>query len=82
MTTTPYAQRRARVAQAIGPDGIALIPTAPEYPRNRDNGQTLQLTPKRTVFIDLDRTFGAFSAGASWRAAASTARFASAALAD
>ncbi|MFC7460327.1 aminopeptidase P N-terminal domain-containing protein [Hydrogenophaga defluvii] len=37
MTTTPYAQRRARVAQAIGPDGIALIPTAPEYPRNRDN---------------------------------------------
>ena len=37
MTTTPHAQRRARVAQAIGPDGIALIPTAPEYPRNRDN---------------------------------------------
>jgi vitamin B12 transporter len=36
--------------------------------RNRDNGQTLQLTPKRTVFIDLDRTFGVFSAGASWRA--------------
>lgn len=36
--------------------------------RNRDNGQTLQLTPKRTIYIDLDRPFGAFSAGASWRA--------------
>jgi len=34
--TTPYAQRRARVAQAIGPNGIALIPTALERPRNRD----------------------------------------------
>ena len=37
-------------------------------PRNRDNGKILQLTPKRTVYIDLDRPFGAFSAGASWRA--------------
>lgn len=36
--------------------------------RNRDNGQTLKLTPKRTVFIDLDRSFGALSGGASWRA--------------
>jgi Xaa-Pro aminopeptidase len=35
-TTAPYAQRRARVAQAIGPHGIALIPTALERPRNRD----------------------------------------------
>ena len=35
--TTPYAQRRARVAQAIGPNGIALIPTALERPRNRDS---------------------------------------------
>ncbi|MDP3519140.1 MAG: aminopeptidase P N-terminal domain-containing protein [Hydrogenophaga sp.] len=34
--TTPYAQRRARVAQAIGANGIALIPTALERPRNRD----------------------------------------------
>ena len=33
--TTPYAQRRARVAQAIGRNGIALIPTAPERQRNR-----------------------------------------------
>jgi Xaa-Pro aminopeptidase len=35
-TTAPYAQRRACVAQAIGPNGIALIPTALERPRNRD----------------------------------------------
>ncbi|MDF1485582.1 aminopeptidase P N-terminal domain-containing protein [Ramlibacter sp. H39-3-26] len=33
---TVYAQRRARVAHQIGPDGIAIIPTAPERPRNRD----------------------------------------------
>ena len=32
-----YAQRRARVAAQLGKDGIALIPTAPERPRNRDS---------------------------------------------
>ena len=32
-----YAQRRARVAAALGPDGIAIIPTAPERPRTRDS---------------------------------------------
>ena len=32
-----YAQRRARVAQALGPGGIAIIPTAPERQRNRDS---------------------------------------------
>jgi Xaa-Pro aminopeptidase len=32
-----YAERRARVAAALGPDGIALVPTAPERPRNRDS---------------------------------------------
>ena len=32
-----YAQRRARVAAQLGPDGIALIPTAPERQRNRDS---------------------------------------------
>jgi Xaa-Pro aminopeptidase len=39
-TTVPtslYAQRRTRVATQIGKDGIALIPTAPERPRNRDS---------------------------------------------
>ena len=38
--STPYAQRRARAAAEMtrlgGPDGIAIIPTAPERPRNRD----------------------------------------------
>ncbi len=37
MNTTVYAERRARVAQHLGPQGIALIPTAPERQRNRDN---------------------------------------------
>jgi len=41
MTTasTPdlYAQRRARLAASLGPDGIAIIPTAPERQRNRDS---------------------------------------------
>ncbi|MDR0458373.1 MAG: aminopeptidase P N-terminal domain-containing protein, partial [Burkholderiaceae bacterium] len=34
---TLYAARRARVAAALGPDAIAIVPTAPERPRNRDN---------------------------------------------
>ncbi|HEY0201792.1 MAG TPA: aminopeptidase P N-terminal domain-containing protein, partial [Burkholderiaceae bacterium] len=33
---TVYAQRRQRVAKAIGTGGIAIIPTAPERVRNRD----------------------------------------------
>ncbi|HYF18198.1 MAG TPA: aminopeptidase P N-terminal domain-containing protein, partial [Ramlibacter sp.] len=37
MTKTLYAQRRARVAEQIGAAGIALVPTAPERPRNRDS---------------------------------------------
>ena len=37
MNTTTYAQRRARVAAQIGEDGIAIVPTAPEQPRNRDS---------------------------------------------
>ena len=42
MTLTPahldlYAQRRQALAQQLGPGGIALIPTAPSYPRNRDS---------------------------------------------
>ena len=37
MTNALYAQRRARVASQIGKDGIAVIPTAPERPRNRDS---------------------------------------------
>ena len=39
--TTPsdpavYAARRARLAAALGPNAVAIIPTAPERPRNRD----------------------------------------------
>ena len=37
MSSSLYAERRRRVASAIGPDGIALVPTAPERPRNRDS---------------------------------------------
>ena len=33
---TLYAQRRARLASMLGEGGIAIIPTAPERPRNRD----------------------------------------------
>ncbi len=32
-----YAQRRARLASMLGEGGIAIIPTAPERPRNRDS---------------------------------------------
>lgn len=31
-----YAQRRARLAAQLGAGGVAIVPTAPEYPRNRD----------------------------------------------
>ncbi len=37
MPTSVYRQRRALVAQALGVDGIAIIPTAPERQRNRDS---------------------------------------------
>jgi Xaa-Pro aminopeptidase len=37
MTSSIYAARRARVAAGLGRDGIALVPTAPERPRNRDS---------------------------------------------
>jgi Xaa-Pro aminopeptidase len=32
-----YAQRRARVAAQLGKDSVAIVPTAPERQRNRDN---------------------------------------------
>ncbi|TFY97929.1 aminopeptidase P N-terminal domain-containing protein [Ramlibacter rhizophilus] len=37
MNHSVHADRRARVARAIGPGGIAIVPTAPERPRNRDS---------------------------------------------
>ncbi len=33
----PYVQRRARLAQLIGPGGLAIVPTASEQRRNRDS---------------------------------------------
>jgi Xaa-Pro aminopeptidase len=36
-TAPIYAARRARLASQLGTDGIALVPTAPERPRNRDS---------------------------------------------
>ncbi|MBE7375832.1 TonB-dependent receptor domain-containing protein [Pseudomonas lopnurensis] len=37
-------------------------------PRDRDSGHTLARRAKRTLSLDLDRPFGDFSVGASWRA--------------
>jgi Xaa-Pro aminopeptidase len=37
MSSDLYAKRRARLALALGSDGIAIIPTAPERQRNRDS---------------------------------------------
>ncbi|WP_394756380.1 aminopeptidase P N-terminal domain-containing protein [Rhodoferax sp.] len=37
VAATGYAERRAQLAKLIGPHGIAIIPTAPEQQRNRDN---------------------------------------------
>jgi Xaa-Pro aminopeptidase len=35
--TAIYAERRARVAAQLGRDAVAIVPTAPERPRNRDS---------------------------------------------
>ncbi|HSV60321.1 MAG TPA: aminopeptidase P N-terminal domain-containing protein [Variovorax sp.] len=35
--STPYAERRARLATQLGTNGIAIVPTAPERQRNRDS---------------------------------------------
>jgi len=37
MNITPYAQRRAKLAALLGPQGIAIVPSAPEQQRNRDS---------------------------------------------
>ena len=37
-------------------------------PRDRDSGHTLPRRAKRTLSLDVDRQFGAFSVGANWRA--------------
>lgn len=43
--------------------GLALID-----PRDRDSGHTLARRARRTLSLDLDRQFDAFSVGASWQA--------------
>jgi Xaa-Pro aminopeptidase len=37
MTYSIYLQRRAQLARQLGTQGIAIVPTAPEHPRNRDS---------------------------------------------
>jgi Xaa-Pro aminopeptidase len=37
MNTSIYFDRRQRLAAQLGPDAVAIIPTAPERPRNRDS---------------------------------------------
>ena len=37
MNPSVYARRRATLAAGLGHDGVAIIPTAPEQQRNRDN---------------------------------------------
>ncbi|MFZ4478327.1 MAG: aminopeptidase P N-terminal domain-containing protein [Rhodoferax sp.] len=36
-STAPYAARRARLATMLGPQGVAIVPSAPEQQRNRDS---------------------------------------------
>lgn len=42
--------------------GVSLID-----PRDRDTGRTLERRARRTLSLDVDRTFGAFSVGAGWQ---------------
>ena len=37
MNNTTYAARRAALARHLGPNGVAILPTAPEQQRNRDS---------------------------------------------
>ena len=37
MNIDNFKQRRAALAKLLGPNGIAILPTAPERPRNRDS---------------------------------------------
>ncbi|WP_312171614.1 TonB-dependent receptor domain-containing protein [Stutzerimonas kunmingensis] len=46
--------------------GVSIID-----PRDRDSGHTLARRAKRTLSIDLDRTFGTLSAGAGWHVSSS-----------
>jgi vitamin B12 transporter len=46
--------------------GVSIID-----PRDRDSGHTLARRAKRTLSVDLDRTFGTLSAGAGWHISSS-----------
>lgn len=59
----------AALAQRLG-DWQANLALGLIDPRDRDTGHTLQRRAKRTMTLDLDRQFGAFSTGATWRAVA------------
>lgn len=59
----------AALAQRLG-DWQANLALGLIDPRDRDTGHTLQRRAKRTLTLDLDRQFGAFSTGATWRAVA------------
>ena len=59
----------AALAQRLG-DWQANLALGLIDPRDRDSGHTLQRRAKRTLTLDLDRQFGAFSTGATWRAVA------------
>ncbi|SFQ18332.1 vitamin B12 transporter [Geopseudomonas sagittaria] len=47
--------------------GVAFVD-----PRDRDSGHTLNRRARRTLSLDLDRTFGDFAVGATWRAVSSS----------
>lgn len=47
--------------------GIAFVD-----PRDRDNGHTLNRRARRTLSLDLDRTFGSFAVGATWQLSSSS----------
>lgn len=47
--------------------GIAFVD-----PRDRDSGHTLNRRARRTLNLDLDRTFGDFAVGATWQLASSS----------
>jgi vitamin B12 transporter len=59
----------AALAQRLG-DWQANLALGLIDPRDRDTGHTLQRRAKRTLTLDLDRQFGALSAGGTWRAVA------------
>ena len=50
MNATLYAERRARLVAALGPNGIAIVPTAPEALRNKVLA-AVRTCPKNAISI-------------------------------